>query len=198
MGSEGHFVYEIFEHQKPELFEQLLESNEGWDGVVVFVRMKDAVHSLAHELVEMGFFVESLHGNKKPEARELALRNFAEGKVQILVTTEASARGLEIEGMKVAVNYDFPEVVADFEGRKKAAEVVVDFLVRKDVKLRKKYEDRIGGEFVFDVLDGFTHDLHAVKVEYRNPGGTKRGGKAKSKPLQNRKKKWQPKKYGRN
>lgn len=200
MERERNLVYEVFDHQKNAFLVDLLNANEGWVGVVVFVRMTDAVHALALALNEAGISNAAVHGKKKAEARGRVLEEFAAGKMRVLVTTEAAVRGREIEGMRCAVNYDFPELAADFmaRGRQMGEDgVMVDFLVRRDAKMKKKYEERVGCEVSVSELEGFEHDLHAVKVEYRNPGGTKRGAKAKSKPLQNRKAKWKPKKYGR-
>jgi ATP-dependent RNA helicase RhlE len=55
-----------------------------------------------------------IHGDKKHGARDRALNEFREGNARILVATDIAARGLDIEGLDVVINYDIPHVSTDY------------------------------------------------------------------------------------
>ena len=61
---------------------------------------------LAHELEAKGFLVDSLHGDRPQDERTEIFRNFREGKLRLLVATEVAARGLDVDDIRVVVNYD--------------------------------------------------------------------------------------------
>ena len=58
------------------------------------------------ELKEKGFLVDCLHGDRPQDERTEIFRNFREGKLRLLVATEVAARGLDVDDIRVVVNYD--------------------------------------------------------------------------------------------
>ncbi|MCW2820423.1 MAG: box helicase, partial [Marmoricola sp.] len=50
-----------------------------------------------------------LHGDMAQAARERALTRFREGKLQVLVATDVAARGMDVTGVTLVVNYTCPE-----------------------------------------------------------------------------------------
>jgi ATP-dependent RNA helicase RhlE len=51
----------------------------------------------------------SLHSDKDQQERNLAMKQFREGEIRILVATDISARGIDIPDVDYVVNYDLPE-----------------------------------------------------------------------------------------
>ncbi|OGG72144.1 hypothetical protein A3E65_00955 [Candidatus Kaiserbacteria bacterium RIFCSPHIGHO2_12_FULL_56_13] len=82
--------------------------------VLIFGRTKHGVKKLAKLLSRMHIHAESIHGNKSHNARERALRDFKEGKVQALVATDVAARGLDIPDVSHVINYDLPGTYEDY------------------------------------------------------------------------------------
>ncbi len=82
--------------------------------VLVFGRTKHGVERLAKELSRVHIHAESIHGNKTHGARQRALRDFKEGKVQVLVATDVAARGLDIPAVSHVINYDLPSTYNDY------------------------------------------------------------------------------------
>jgi len=81
--------------------------NEGL--VLVFVRMKHMANKLVDQLFKDGVKAEAIHGNKSQGARERALSNFRAGHSRVLVATDIAARGIDVKGIALVVNYDLPE-----------------------------------------------------------------------------------------
>jgi ATP-dependent RNA helicase RhlE len=77
--------------------------------VLVFVRMKHMANKLVDQLAKDGILAEAIHGNKSQGARQRALENFRSGHRRVLVATDIAARGIDVKGIALVVNYDLPE-----------------------------------------------------------------------------------------
>ncbi len=82
------------------------ESEKGL--VLVFSRTKHGAKKLAKNLSKDGYPSEDIHGNKSQSARQRSLENFRSGKVRVLVATDVAARGLDVKGIALVVNYNIP------------------------------------------------------------------------------------------
>lgn len=65
---------------------------------------------VARDLVRAGIPAKAIHGNKSQNARQLALREFKEHSLRVLVATDIAARGIDIDELPYVVNFDLPEV----------------------------------------------------------------------------------------
>ena len=77
--------------------------------VIVFVRMKHMANKLVEQLDKHEIRAEAIHGNKSQGARTRALENFRSGRSRVLVATDIAARGIDVKGIVLVVNYDLPE-----------------------------------------------------------------------------------------
>jgi ATP-dependent RNA helicase RhlE len=77
--------------------------------VLVFVRMKHGANRLVEGLGQDHIRAEAIHGNKSQGARERALQNFRNGHTRVLVATDIAARGIDVKGIQLVVNFDIPE-----------------------------------------------------------------------------------------
>jgi ATP-dependent RNA helicase RhlE len=77
--------------------------------VLVFVRMKHMANKLVDQLAKDGVKSEAIHGNKSQGARQRALENFRAGHSRVLVATDIAARGIDVKGIVLVVNFDLPE-----------------------------------------------------------------------------------------
>lgn len=79
------------------------------DGLVlVFVKMKHRANRLVEQLGRDRVRAAAIHGNKSQGARERALDEFRTGKTRVLVATDIAARGIDVKGISLVVNYDIP------------------------------------------------------------------------------------------
>jgi ATP-dependent RNA helicase RhlE len=196
MSTSTQSIYEVFEHQKTELLLHLLDGLPDFNKVMIFLRTLDEVHALTTVLSHAGVSVESFHGRKKPELRDRALKAFNEGKIRVIVTTEAAARVIDLTGVCNVINYDFPELDQDYLQRVEltghAGGEVITMVTPQGVNLLSKLESLVGAELPRRVADGFVYASQAVQVKPpRKKGGTSKG--LHSKPLQNKKPKYKHK-----
>jgi ATP-dependent RNA helicase RhlE len=77
--------------------------------VLVFVRMKHMANKLVDQLAKESIRSEAIHGNKSQGARQRALENFRAGHSRVLVATDIAARGIDVKGISLVVNFDLPE-----------------------------------------------------------------------------------------
>ena len=179
-------IYEVYNHQKLELVQHLITNHTDLGSAMICICRKDEVHALTTALSQAGMHVDSIHGQKKPEARLTALEEHVAGRLDYLVTTEACARNMDISGVKTIINVDFPEVITDYETQVlcSSTERVFSFANPKGNKLIIALEELIEVSFPRAVADGFRYDKHALKVSTRNK---QRKSGPRSKPLQNKK-----------
>jgi ATP-dependent RNA helicase RhlE len=76
--------------------------------VLVFVKMKHGADRLVQQLAKIGIRAEAIHGNKSQGARERALENFRTGRTRVLIATDIAARGIDVKGITLVVNFDIP------------------------------------------------------------------------------------------
>ncbi len=84
---------------------------------LVFTRTKHGANTVAEQLARSGVSSEAIHGNKSQGARERALANFKAGRTRVLVATDISARGIDIDGVTHVINFDLPNIPESYVHR---------------------------------------------------------------------------------
>lgn len=112
----SHVIYAVEERRKIDLFKDLFEQNN-WYQVLVFTSTKHQADKLFRALKEMKIPVDICHGDKRQNARRRAISEFKSGKTQVLIATEVAARGLDIQGLDIVVNYNLPYLAEDYVHR---------------------------------------------------------------------------------
>ncbi|MFC7401154.1 DEAD/DEAH box helicase [Citricoccus sp. GCM10030269] len=92
---------------KLEALTRILETEEH-DGVIAFVRTRNATEELSTKLNARGFRAVALSGDVAQNQREKTVDNLRAGRVDILVATDVAARGLDVERISHVINYDIP------------------------------------------------------------------------------------------
>lgn len=87
----------------------LADEKEGMDRVIIFSRTKHGADRVAKNLAIDGHEAAAIHGNKSQNARQAALKGFANGSVRILVATDIAARGIDVKDITHVVNYELPD-----------------------------------------------------------------------------------------
>uniref|UniRef100_A0A1D1Y952 RNA helicase n=1 Tax=Anthurium amnicola TaxID=1678845 RepID=A0A1D1Y952_9ARAE len=89
----------------PWLLEKLPEMIDDGD-VLVFASKKATVDEIESQLIQKGFKVAALHGDKDQASRMDILQKFKSGIYHVLIATDVAARGLDIKSIKSVVNFD--------------------------------------------------------------------------------------------
>jgi len=102
---------------KRRLLEMLLRAEGTAGRALVFTRTKHGANRLCEQLDRAGIGSAALHGNKTQSARERALESFRRGTTRVLVATDIAARGIDVEGISLVVNFDLPNVAESYVHR---------------------------------------------------------------------------------
>ena len=102
---------------KINLLTQLLKSPD-FNRVMVFTRTKEAADNICKYLDRSGLGpVRSIHSNKGQNSRINAIREFKSGEIRILVSTDVSARGIDVLKVSHVINFDVPVIYDDYVHR---------------------------------------------------------------------------------
>jgi ATP-dependent RNA helicase RhlE len=101
---------------KRALLESLLREPDV-ERALVFTRTKHGANRLCEQLDRAGIETAALHGNKTQSARERALEAFRQGTTRVLVATDIAARGIDVDGISLVVNFDLPTVPESYVHR---------------------------------------------------------------------------------
>jgi ATP-dependent RNA helicase RhlE len=113
---------------------------------LVFTRTKHGANRLCEQLDRAGIGSAALHGNKTQSARERALEAFRQGTTRVLVATDIAARGIDVDGISLVVNFDLPTVPESYvhrigrTGRAGAVGRAVSFCDREERPLLRDIE----------------------------------------------------------
>ena len=86
----------------------LIQEHSDGGLTLVFVRMKHAADRVVKQLAQDGVKAHAIHGNKSQGARQRALEAFRTGASSVLVATDIAARGIDVKGISLVINYDLP------------------------------------------------------------------------------------------
>ncbi len=93
---------------KLDVLIRLLESKNEERGII-FSRTKLGAQKLAFELKEEGFSVGALEGDMQQKERDKVMRAFKNESLQYLVSTDVSARGIDVRDLGFIVHHQLPE-----------------------------------------------------------------------------------------
>ena len=94
--------------EKTNVIIQLLEKRQS-DRGIIFCRTKAGTQSLTAILKEEGFSVEALEGDMQQKEREKVMRAFKNESLQILISTDVSARGIDVHNLAFIIHHQLPE-----------------------------------------------------------------------------------------
>ena len=108
-------IFIVPKDAKTQLLEKLLEGSQ--DSTLVFTRTKYGAKRLTHAIHAIGHTVAEIHSNRSLSQRREALEGFKTGKYRVLVATDIAARGIDVVGIELVVNYDLPGNAEDYVHR---------------------------------------------------------------------------------
>ena len=109
-------AYICYEAQKLPILRKLFEQAAP-KRTIIFASAKLKVRELTSTLRKMGFNVADMHSDLEQSQREQVMRDFKNGYVDVLVATDIVARGIDIDNIRVVINYDIPHDPEDYVHR---------------------------------------------------------------------------------
>ncbi len=108
--------YFVSDEKKGPLLRYLIKSNN-MQQVLVFASSVYKVNNIVDKLKKNGIQAKAIHGKKSQGTRTDTLEQFKAKHLQVLVTTDLLARGIDIEFLPFVVNYELPRSPKDFVHR---------------------------------------------------------------------------------
>lgn len=154
------WVVPVDKARKPTLLSKIIAENN-WNQVLVFSKTKHGANKLVKKLLADGIDAAAIHGNKSQGARTRALADFKTERIRVLVATDIAARGLDIVDLPHVINYDLPNVPADYvhrigrTGRAGASGEAISFVCLEDIGLLKDIQKLTGNVLERRVEKGY-------------------------------------------
>ncbi len=92
---------------KQQLLAWLLK-NETFEKALVFSNSRLQATALCDPLRAAGVRATVLHGDMDQKERQRVMKLFRDGVVNVLVATDLAARGLDIKGIQIVINFEVP------------------------------------------------------------------------------------------
>ena len=109
-------AYVCYEAQKVPILTQLFHETPP-TRTIIFSSSKLKVKELARTLSKLNIRVEQMHSDLTQEKREEVMRSFKAGTVDLLVATDVVARGIDIDNIRMVINFDIPHDPEDYVHR---------------------------------------------------------------------------------
>ncbi|PIR12684.1 hypothetical protein COV49_04650, partial [Candidatus Falkowbacteria bacterium CG11_big_fil_rev_8_21_14_0_20_39_10] len=97
------------------LLDKVLADNAG--PVLIFSRTKRGAKKIAGLVRDMNHSAVEIHSDRSLGQRQAALAGFKTGKYSVLVATDIAARGIDVDGISLVINYDLPKNPDDYVHR---------------------------------------------------------------------------------
>lgn len=175
-----------------------------WEQVLIFTRTKHGADRLTKHLLASVIESAAIHGGKSQNARVRALDDFKAGRIRVLVATDIAARGIDIKELPHVMNYELPNVPADYvhrigrTGRAGQGGEAVSLVSNEERAFFADIQKLIGQSIELEVRKGYepkdwparmptTHEVQKARDERRKEMQKNRGpkpprGSAKKRP----------------
>ena len=113
---------------------------------IIFCNSKSKVNWLFDKLKEQKFPAGEIHGEMKNDEREAIMERFRHGQIKVLIATDMLARGIDVQGISIVINYDVPNNRENYihrigrAGRYGRKGTAVNFITPNDGKYIKDIE----------------------------------------------------------
>ncbi len=176
-------LYYVIKKAKVKLLIHLLEETSYYS-VLVFSRTKHGADKIVKQLNKAGIKSEAIHGNKSQSARQRALGNFKERKTHVLVATDIAARGIDVSGLELVVNFDLPAVSETYvhrigrTGRAAASGIAISFCQDDERAFLKDIQKLISKKIDVVTDHPFADLVDDSPAKQTRPPRTNRNGKS--------------------
>jgi len=109
-------LYADDQDHKKQLLDHVLRDAK-LDQAIVFTATKRGADDLANHLTDQGFAAAALHGDMNQRQRTRTLGLLQRGQLRVLVATDVAARGIDVQGISHAINFDLPMQAEDYVHR---------------------------------------------------------------------------------
>ena len=144
-------AYICYETQKLGIIKILFQETKP-ERVIIFSSSKMKVKEIATAFKRMKLNVGEMHSDLEQAERDVVMREFRNGRIDILVATDIVSRGIDIDDIRLVINYDVPRDSEDYvhrigrTARAGADGCAITFVAVDDQSRFAAIEDFIGRE----------------------------------------------------
>jgi len=109
-------AYICYENQKLGIIQSLFEF-QAPERVIIFASSKLKVKEVTKALLQMKLNVGEMHSDLEQSQRDIIMHEFKNGRINILVATDIVSRGIDIDDIRLVINYDVPHDSEDYVHR---------------------------------------------------------------------------------
>ncbi|PPS61138.1 DEAD/DEAH box helicase [Pseudomonas sp. BRM28] len=164
-------------NQHKEQIVQWLLANESYQKAIIFTNTRVMADRIYGHLVAKDIKAFVLHGDKDQKDRKLAIERLKQGGAKVLVATDVAARGLDVDGLDLVINFDMPRSGDEYvhrigrTGRAGNEGLAVSLICHGDWNLMSSIERYLKQSFE-------RRTIKEVKGTYTGPKKVKASGKA--------------------
>ena len=113
---------------------------------IIYCNSIKRVQDLYEAMKEDEFPVCCIHSNMDKSEREIAFTEFKGGKSRVLISSNVTARGIDIQQVSIVINFDLPKCVNTYlhrigrSGRWGRKGIGINFITRRDLVKLKEIE----------------------------------------------------------
>ena len=184
-------AYVCYDPQKLKIVQHMFKDGN-LQRVIIFCGKKDRVKEINRELKKMKINCAPMHSDLTQAERDEVMYEFKAGHIDVLVATDIVSRGIDIDDIRLVINYDVPHDSEDYVhriGRTARADRdgrAVTFVNEKDIARFKQIEQFLGKDVEKNALpegigEGPEYKAGSVKSAHRRGNGgrhTHRGGRS--------------------
>ena len=141
------------DHEKYDALKRLFEFLSV-SQCIIYVNSVKRVVDLHNAMNEEGFSVCCIHSSMTKQERDEAFVNFKSGGSRVLISSNITARGIDIQQVSVVINFDIPKCVHTYlhrigrSGRWGRKGIAINFITRRDVQYMKEIENHYKSNIV--------------------------------------------------
>ena len=109
-------AYVCYEPQKLKIIQHIFK-NGNLQRVIIFSGKKERVKEVTRKLKSMHINCDQMHSDLSQAERDEAMYRFKAGQTDVLVATDIVARGIDIDDIRLVINYDVPADSEDYVHR---------------------------------------------------------------------------------
>ena len=118
--------------------------------VMLFINDTQQIDELVEKLRFHGLLAGGIYGQAKKNERRKAIDDFRSGRINMLISSDITARGMDFEGVDMVINLDIPEEAVFYQhragrtGRGGKEGIVISLISPFEKKWINKYERELG------------------------------------------------------
>jgi len=151
------YYYVVQERERDDALVRLIDYKNP-DKCIIFCRMKKEVDRLVAHLTAQGFKVSGLHGDMEQKQREVTIRAFKQGGIDIFIATDVAARGLDVNDVTHVFNYHIPFDSESYvhrigrTGRGGKTGEAITLVSPNELRTIKRIEKDVGAKLITQVI----------------------------------------------